>query len=92
MQAVGFGVRSTTNEAAVTEWIIEGQFDHPVRVIAFNSGEGWSRDVTEDVAPASSLPASPHDAVREWIREVPRAGAARSGRFVSSSVPWRRRI
>lgn len=38
------------NEAAITEWIIEGQFNHPLRVIAFNSGEGWSRDVTEDVA------------------------------------------
>ena len=38
------------NEAAITEWIIEGQFNHPLRVIAFNSGEGWSRDVTEDAA------------------------------------------
>jgi hypothetical protein len=38
------------NEAAVIEWILEGKFDHPVRVVAFNSGEGWSRDVTEDVA------------------------------------------
>jgi hypothetical protein len=38
------------NEPAIIEWLIEGQFDHPLRVVAFNSAEGWSRDVTEDVA------------------------------------------
>jgi hypothetical protein len=38
------------NEVTVIEWIIEGQFNRPVRVVAFNSAEGWSRDVSEDVA------------------------------------------
>jgi hypothetical protein len=38
------------NEAAVIEWIVEGQFDQPVRIVAFNSVEGWSRDVTEDIS------------------------------------------
>lgn len=37
------------NEATIIEWIIEGQFDHPVRVVAFNTAEGWSKDVTEDL-------------------------------------------
>jgi hypothetical protein len=41
---------SLANEVTVIEWIIEGQFNHPVRVVAFNSTEGWSRDVSEDVA------------------------------------------
>jgi hypothetical protein len=27
-----------------------GQYNNPVRVIAFNTTEGWSRDVTEDIA------------------------------------------
>ena len=27
-------------------WIIDGQFKRPLRVIAFNIDEGWSRDVT----------------------------------------------
>jgi hypothetical protein len=27
-----------------------GQFNNPVRVIAFNTSEGWSRDLSEDVA------------------------------------------
>ena len=30
--------------------IIEGQCDNPSRVVAFNTSEGWSRDVTDDVA------------------------------------------
>jgi|SoiMethySBSTD1v2_1073268.scaffolds.fasta_scaffold2941937_1 hypothetical protein len=38
------------NEPTVVEWIIEGQFNQPVRIVAFNSAEGWSRDKTEDIA------------------------------------------
>lgn len=34
------------------ETIIEGQYSHPLRVIAFNAAEGWARDVTEDIARA----------------------------------------
>jgi hypothetical protein len=29
---------------------ISGQYDTPVRVVAFNTAEGWSRDVSEDIA------------------------------------------
>jgi hypothetical protein len=38
------------NEAAVIEWIIEGQFEHPVCIVAFNTAEGWSKDVSENIA------------------------------------------
>ena len=27
-----------------------GQFNNPLRLIAFNTAEGWSRDVSEDIA------------------------------------------
>jgi hypothetical protein len=27
-----------------------GQYSHPVRIVAFNAAEGWSRDVTVDIA------------------------------------------
>lgn len=37
-------------EAAVIQWIVDGQFEHPVRVVAFNAAEGWSKDVTEGLA------------------------------------------
>jgi hypothetical protein len=30
--------------------LVEGQYSHPVRIVAFNTAEGWSRDVTIDIA------------------------------------------
>jgi hypothetical protein len=30
--------------------LISGQYDNPVRVVAFNSAERWSEDVSEDIA------------------------------------------
>jgi hypothetical protein len=46
-----------TDELEVDEWtiiskIISGEYSNPVRVVAFNIAEGWSRDVTEDIAQA----------------------------------------
>jgi hypothetical protein len=32
--------------------LLEGQYSNPVRVVAFNTAEGWSRDVSDDVADA----------------------------------------
>jgi hypothetical protein len=29
---------------------VEGQYLHPVRIVAFNTAEGWSRDVTVDIS------------------------------------------
>ncbi|MCA1379428.1 hypothetical protein I6F34_01160 [Bradyrhizobium sp. BRP05] len=30
--------------------LLTGQYDTPLRVVAFNPAEGWSRDASEDVA------------------------------------------
>ncbi|WP_439375344.1 hypothetical protein [Bradyrhizobium sp. DASA03120] len=30
--------------------LMEGQYSNPVRIVAFNTVEGWSRDVTDDIA------------------------------------------
>ncbi len=30
--------------------LIEGEYNSPVRIVAFNTAEGWSRDVTVDIA------------------------------------------
>jgi hypothetical protein len=38
------------DEATIIENILSGQYLHPVRVVAFNTAEGWARDVTEDIA------------------------------------------
>jgi hypothetical protein len=32
--------------------LISGEYNNPVRIIAFNTAEGWARDVTEDTARA----------------------------------------
>jgi hypothetical protein len=29
---------------------LEGQYENPVRIVAFNTAQGWSRDVTVDIA------------------------------------------
>ena len=34
----------------VVEYLLSGQYKSPVRVVAFNTVEGWARDVSEDVA------------------------------------------
>ncbi len=40
-------VKSTRLESVVAD-LLDGQYSNPVRVIAFNTAEGWSRDVSED--------------------------------------------
>jgi hypothetical protein len=40
--------RETSLETVIDD-LITGQFNNPVRIVAFNSAEGWSRDVSEDV-------------------------------------------
>jgi len=40
------------NERDVISDISSGQHSKPIRVVAFNISEGWSRDVTEDIAEA----------------------------------------
>ena len=50
----GRAYRETDVERADREAVIldmlEGQYQSPIRVIAFNTAEGWSQDVSADVA------------------------------------------
>jgi hypothetical protein len=39
-----------TDRETVIRNIIGGQYERPARVVAFNTAEGWSRDITEDIA------------------------------------------
>ena len=39
-----------TSRAMLLRNLLDGQYENPVRVIAFNTAEGWSRDVTVDIA------------------------------------------
>jgi hypothetical protein len=38
------------DENTIVSNIIDGEYSNPVRVVSFNTQEGWSRDVTEDIA------------------------------------------
>ena len=38
------------DDATIVENILTGQYSHPLRVVAFNTAEGWSRDVTHGMA------------------------------------------
>jgi hypothetical protein len=38
------------DEFTIVSKIISGEYSNPVRVVAFNTAEDWSRDVTEDIA------------------------------------------
>ncbi len=42
-------VESTRLETVLAD-LLDGQYSNPVRVIAFNTAERWSRDVSDDVA------------------------------------------
>jgi hypothetical protein len=39
----------TDRETVITD-LMEGQYAGPVRVVAFNTAEGWSRDASEEIA------------------------------------------
>ena len=76
----GRAYRETDEAQASFETVVDdlltGQLNNPVRVVAFNTSEGWSRDVSEDVA-------------REVVRRLARCGrplVASSRQFVESYV------
>jgi hypothetical protein len=58
--------------------LLSGQYRHPLRVVAFNTAEGWARDVSADIARKvvtrgrgldHELPAAVRDFVSGRVRE-----------------------
>jgi hypothetical protein len=51
---IGRAYREADEEASdkptVIRNLLSGEYGNPVRIVAFNTSEGWSRDVTEDIA------------------------------------------
>jgi hypothetical protein len=77
---VGWAWRETniedTDLESVINDLLEGQYINPVRVVGFNTAEGWSRDVSEDVAQElrrrcvdrdRDLPEFLHDFVERYV-------------------------
>jgi hypothetical protein len=42
-------IETTDLETVITD-LLGGQYNWPVRVVGFNTAEGWSRDVSEEIA------------------------------------------
>src|SRR5579871_5112353 len=58
-----------TDRTTVLQDMIEGQFNNPVRVVAFNIAEGWSRDVSADVAHELALiVTNEREKVPPWVQ------------------------
>jgi hypothetical protein len=39
-----------TDRGTVIRELLEGQYSNPVRIVAFNIADGWSRDVSDEIA------------------------------------------
>jgi hypothetical protein len=61
--------------------IIDGEFNRPIKIAAFNLDEGWARDVTEDIARAVI------DTVTADHRTLGRAAAEFVERATGKDVP-----
>ena len=42
--------QSSCDQRSVVDDLLTGQFNNPLRVVAFNTAEGWARDASEDIA------------------------------------------
>jgi hypothetical protein len=80
---IGRAYREADEEKSDLETVIQGmivgEYKKPIRVVAFNSAEGWSRDVSEDIAwevlnrassGGLSLPPSTHNFVARHVGEL----------------------
>jgi hypothetical protein len=66
--------RETDEEATDREALIRDlmadQYRHPARIVAFNTAEGWSRDVTKDVADELRRRSVEYDEVPVSVQEL----------------------
>jgi hypothetical protein len=54
--------------------LLAGQYERPLRVVAFNTAQGWARDVTAAIAREVLARADAADlplAVRDWVERIP---------------------
>jgi hypothetical protein len=76
----GRAYRETSEEdttlGSVVDDLLTGQFNNPVRVVAFNTSKGWSRDVSEDVARKAPGRAPPGRQFAQVRRNVRRRGGS----------------
>jgi hypothetical protein len=68
------------DELTIIENFINGEYSRPVRVVAFNTHEGWSRNVTEEIAlKLLDLSAAAREFVERVTGKAPTVISCRSG-------------
>jgi hypothetical protein len=68
-----------TDLETIIRHILSGQYSYPVRVVALNAIEGWSRDATSEVADAVAQRAADTDAeVSDALQAFISANATRA--------------
>ena len=79
---IGRAWRETDEDAVDRETLsfnlLSGVYKNPVRVIAFNTAEGWSRDVTVDIADELRRRYVEYDEVPEGVLKFLEANQRRS--------------
>jgi hypothetical protein len=58
---------AATSRETLVRNLLDGQYKNPVRIIAFNTAEGWSRDVTLDIADELHRRSVEYDQVSESV-------------------------
>ena len=59
---------STSREVLIRD-LMDGQYGNPARIVAFNTVEGWSRDVSIDIADELRRRFVEHDEVPAAVQE-----------------------
>ena len=64
-----------TDRQTVVADLVSGQYERPLRIVAFNTADGWARDVTAEIAQEAlaCTSRSDHDlspAVRELLERM----------------------
>ena len=69
---------SQADRQTVLANLLSGQYERPLRIVAFNTTEGWARDVTVEIAGEALTCLDQEDlsqAARAFVERVGRPGA-----------------
>ena len=58
-----------TDRETLIRDLMDDQYSHPARIVAFNTAEGWSRDVTMDIADELRRRFAEYDEVPASVQE-----------------------
>ena len=78
-----------TDRGTLIRNLMDGQYGHPARIVAFNTAEGWSRDVTMDIADELRRRFAEYDEVPASVQEFLESANRTSSSPIRNSTPGR---